>query len=111
MTDYKLMPRRITEQMADAFWEEYSKNRNDDLLMRCYKAMYAVAPQPAPDVARLAGKMARLIAAGNRLNAEAEECTYADGMAEVAGSEYWCEFRDALEAATEALATHRKGGE
>lgn len=59
---------------------------------------------------RLAGKMARLVAAGNRLNAEAEECIYGDGIAEVASSEYWCEFRDALEAATEVLAAHRKQG-
>lgn len=73
-----------------------------------YTAPQPAEQQPAPDVAGLAGKMARLIAAGNRLNAEAEECTYDDGMAEVAGSEYWCEFRDALEAATEAVAAYRK---
>lgn len=47
MTDYKLMPKQITKEMAEAFWEEYSKDRADDLLMRCYRAMYAVAPQPA----------------------------------------------------------------
>lgn len=47
MTDYKLMPKQITVEMADAFWEEYSKSRTDDLLMRCYNAMYAVAPQLA----------------------------------------------------------------
>ena len=46
MTDYKLMPKQITKEMAKAFWEEYSKDRADDLLMRCYRAMYAVAPQP-----------------------------------------------------------------
>jgi len=66
--------------------------------------------QPAPDVEGLVGKMGMLIAAGNRLNAEAEECTYAGNMAEVAGSEYWCEFRDALEAATEDLAAQVEGG-
>lgn len=32
--------------MADAFWEEYSKDRDDDLLSRCYRAMYLAAPQP-----------------------------------------------------------------
>lgn len=49
MTDYKLMPKQITKEMADAFWEEYSKDSADDLLMRCYKAMYLTAPalQPA----------------------------------------------------------------
>lgn len=51
MTDYKLMPKQITKEMADAFWEEYSKDRADDLLIRCYKALYvtAPAPQPSPD--------------------------------------------------------------
>lgn len=44
MTDYKLFPKQITEEMADAFWEEYSKDIADDLLTRCYKAMYATAP-------------------------------------------------------------------
>ena len=41
----KLMPKQITEEMAKAFWEEFSKSKTDGLLMRCYKAMYAVAPQ------------------------------------------------------------------
>lgn len=48
MTDYKLMPKQITKEMADAFWEEYSKDRADDLLMRCYKALYVTAPAPQP---------------------------------------------------------------
>lgn len=49
MTDYKLMPKQITKEMADAFWEEYSKDRADDLLMRCYRALYitALSPQSA----------------------------------------------------------------
>lgn len=49
MTDYKLMPKQITKEMADAFWEEYSKDRADDLLMRCYRALYVTAPSPHPD--------------------------------------------------------------
>jgi len=46
MADYKLMPKQITKEMANAFWEEYSKDRADDLLLRCYNAMYAMAPLP-----------------------------------------------------------------
>ena len=44
MTDYKLMPKQITKEMADAFWEEYSKDRAYGLLSRCYRALYAAAP-------------------------------------------------------------------
>ena len=44
MTDFKLMPKQITKEMADAFWEEYSKDRTDDLLSRCYRALYVAAP-------------------------------------------------------------------
>lgn len=73
-----------------------------------YTAPQPAEQQPAPDVAGLIGKMRMLVAAGNRLNEQAEECIYDDGMAEVAGADYWCEFRAALEAATEALAAHRK---
>lgn len=77
-------------------------------------AAFYTTPQPAPtaaqDVAGLVGKMRMLIAAGSRLNAEAEECIYDDATAEVAAVEYWSEFRDALEAATAALAAHQSGG-
>lgn len=67
--------------------------------------------RPAPDVAGLVEALRILATAGHRLNNEAEECTHDDGMAEVAGSECWCEFRDALEAADGALAAYRKGSE
>lgn len=52
-----------------------------------------------------------LAAAGSRLNDEAEECMSEDGMAEVASSDYWGDFREALEAADAALSSYRKGGE
>lgn len=71
-----------------------------------YAAPQPAVQQPAPDVARLVGKVRMLIATGNRLSAEAQECTFDDGAAEVASVDFWCEFRDALEAATEALAAH-----
>lgn len=80
---------------------------------KVYRAMWAASTQPAeqqPDVAQLVEALRMLATAGHRLNNEAEECAYGDGMAEVAGSECWCEFRDALEAATEVLAAHRKQG-
>lgn len=238
MTDYKLMPKQITKEMADAFWEEYSKDRDDDLLMRCYKALYATSPAPQPveqqsapneqmvvvgwqfyqdgkwwsgddrikdhrkntvaagipvrdvytapqsaeqtsinpnlasdaakhltdwlemglcecggvhscgyyevkrtrdallvaaeqqecgccgqtvtcdgdcdsaeqhpDVAQLVEAMRMLAVAGNRLNDEAEECTYDDGVAEVASVDFWGDFREALEAADAALSACRK---
>lgn len=43
LDDYKLMPKQITEEMAYAFWAEYTKDRGD-LLTRCYRALYETAP-------------------------------------------------------------------
>lgn len=44
-SESKIMPKQINKEMADAFWEEYSKDRGD-LLLRCYKALYDAAPIP-----------------------------------------------------------------
>lgn len=74
------------------------------------KVLYT-APQPAPDVKALMEALRVLVAAGHRLNDEAEECTYDDGMAEVASYDFWGYFREALEAADAALAAYRKGEE
>lgn len=47
MTDnpnYKIMPEQITQTMEDAFWEEYGKGPYENVLQRCYRAMYNAAP-------------------------------------------------------------------
>lgn len=67
-----------------------------------------VALYSEKSVTQLVDAMRMLVAAGNRLNDEAEECTYDDGMAEVASADFWGDFREALETADAALAAHRK---
>lgn len=42
--NYKIMPEQITQTMEDAFWEEYGKGPYENVLQRCYRAMYNAAP-------------------------------------------------------------------
>lgn len=77
---------------------------------RTRDALLAVA-EKKQDITQLVEALRMLAVAGNRLNDEAEECTYDDGVAEVASVDFWGDFREALEAADAALAPYRKRGD
>jgi len=100
----------IIESVAEAIGSH--KNgwdmADDRELVEAFAITLRQSPQPSPDVAGLVEALADLIAAGNKLDAQGEECMHDDFSAEVAASGYWCEFREGLEAAIAALSAHRQ---
>lgn len=70
---------------------------------RCAEALTALPQAVRAERARLEAPLRMLVAACNRLQAEAEEYDFPDGLGRGAMLDYWHEFDQALERASEIL--------
>lgn len=102
------LPVVLTKEMMHAFREAYKEGSIwTDRLTRAVEALLAATPQPTTNSeensSSVDGALFLLVAAGNRIEAEAEECETADGLAVTIDLSYWHEFTAVLGAARDAL--------